>query len=223
MARNAEAYISNPNSSLNTLSPAEINKVHELKTFIDGGISLMVSGKYADAIKYFRDHARARLEANNAGFSYDGQGQRVLLQGQIIPLVDNETQVDGFIQQLWNEFWFNPPAPFTVGTSPLIRTSAGIEVVGSGFLGVPTGGETKIIPEMQKLIDQNIALLNAEEWLHGFFYLLRQRPDFQPTALDDEVEIGRYLQEMGVNLTESFFNHYSQRTVLRATNPPPIP
>ncbi len=158
-------------------SPTDI-----LEEFIERGLEYIKQGDYKQAIKYFRNKDIAKA----VGFIYGDARSYIVTKNQ---------SPEGIEYLL---FGSGLDSSFMHITTPPKISLADVSVLQS------SGGPTVELPEY---VFHNVALVHAEEWLHGLQFL-KGKPiaGFE----DPDIDVAFYLRNHAVPLTESFLKDYGR-------------
>ncbi len=183
-----------PEGGLDT-QPKEALQIETLESHIGKGLDAIKSGDYKIAISLFSDSEAAR----QAGLSYEDKPSLALVKRT----PQNEEDVNKIIDVVGSQSWFNEPTAEKPTAS--IKTST-VFVLEPGMYGVTE--PVILTPEVEKTIYHNVALLNAEEWIHAL--RSKQGTELEDTELD-EAGVALYLLQKGVPLTDRFLDQYNRK------------
>lgn len=175
-------------------------KVGELESHIGKGFDAIKSHDFHGAIDIFSNESAAR----SFGFVLDKGG--VLIVKHPPSTYESTRRI---IDTVASHSWFHSPRDGSdLGT---------IEIAGVFPFDVEKRKPVKLPPETEKLIFHNVALMNAEEWVHA----LRFRQGIEPVeeigellGARNEAEVAAYMLSKGVPLTREFLDRYNRRSNL---------
>lgn len=156
-----------------------------IEPWIQDGLVLIKKGRYKEAVEYFEDENIAK----NVGAE---------IQFYEIPLISSKTPEKEFLD--WTD-WAAAESHVTWG-------------LGNDWYSYPKIEMGRIVSrikeeEIPDYVYREIALIHAEEWIHmlqGF----SQKPLLG--YKDYEVDVGAYLYNSGVELTQKFLSRYQGRS-----------
>ena len=172
--------------------PSEEKKTDNLERHIKTGLEAIRQGDYRRAISVFSQSDAA----DRAGLIYDSP-ETVFLTNT----PRDEQSAHRIISNVGRLSWFEPPK------------DGGRGVIKTAQVGVAPPQWRKdsspivLSPAMNELIFHNVALLNAEEWIHALRF--KQGVDIPSDNLTDasdadEAQVALYMLKQGVPLTERF-------------------
>jgi hypothetical protein len=170
--------------------PQNAERIRNHEAYIHTGLEAIIAGDYKKAIGIFSESDAASENAERAGFTLD-------YRPKIVNVPNNLDEAQTAVWIAGNNSWFKSPDR---GGAGVIQTS-NIRFNPGGIISL----------SLDREIYQNIALLNAEEWIHSLQYLKGEIP------LGDKEEIGvaKYLLDKGVPLTPRFLELYGRRQALQ--------
>ena len=184
--------------------PSEEKKTDNFERHIGIGLEAIRQGDYKRAISVFSQPDAA----GQAGLIYDNPETVFLTKAP-----QDEQSAHRIISDVGTHSWFEPPKN---GGKGVIKTAQ------VGF-APPQWREDKtpivLSPAMNELISHNVALLNAEEWIHALRFKrgIDIPSDSTTGSTDrDEAQVALYMVTKGVPLTERFLTQYNRRDQLQA-------
>jgi len=184
--------------------PSEERKVDNFERHIQTGLEAIKQKDYQRAISVF-----SRPEAaEQSGFVYDTPETVFLTETP-----QDEKRAHRIISDVGVHSWFEP------------AKAGGKGVIKTAHIGIAPSQWRKddspivLNPTMNGLIFHNVALLNAEEWIHALrFKQGIDVPSDKATGSSnvDEAQVALYMFKQGVPLTERFLTQYNRRDQLRA-------
>jgi len=162
----------------------EQENVAVFQQYIFEGGKLIKSGKFAQAIKHFRN----KEEVQKAGLSFVPARQR--LTDHVAP-----EDVENDANMVAMNSWF-------LADKKLI-TPSGVSINGRNLGDIPL--EKMSPPEIA--LAHEVALVNMEEFLHGLQFL---RGASLAGFADGEVDVAAYMLRNGIPMTESFLARYDR-------------
>jgi hypothetical protein len=184
--------------------PSEERKIDNFEQYIETGLEAIKQRDYQRAISVF-----SRPEAaEQVGLVYDSPETVFLTEAP-----QDEKHAHGIISNVGTHSWFEP------------AKNGGKGVIKTAHVGIAPPQWRKdnspiiLSPTMNELIFHNVALLNAEEWIHALrFKRGIDIPSDSATGSSDvdEAQVALYMLQKGVPLTERFLTQYGRRDQLRA-------
>lgn len=165
-----------------TANTKESQLSKELERFVGTAIDLMKEKRFHEAIKHLRNREMAR----RMGFGFDG-GRTMFFNR-----TPTQAEIEDAINFVGNESIFR--------YDPLKVKLANVEGL------VVEGGDVREI-ELPQVIYRNVALIHAEEWLHGLQYLRKGSIAGIP---DHEIDVAAYIHGKGVPLTQMYLNSHGR-------------
>lgn len=166
-------------------------QVAAFERYANQGGRLIVDGKYAEAIRHFRN----KEEAEKAGLHF------TLSRELFVDAVSPEN-VESYSNIVAMNSWF-------LFDGRRI-TPSGVSIMGRKLNDIP---DEQMNPAVKNLAHE-VALVHMEEFLHGLQFLRGQ-----PLAgfVDSEVDVASYMQRNGIPLTDAFLRRYDRGTFLAGT------
>jgi len=177
--------------------------ITDLEKYIETGLQAIKKGDYETAISIFSKPKAAQ----SAGLDIE-ESIGVLITGT----PQDKAEAQGIISEVGLRTRFNRSED---GKDGIIKT--GYVIIATPGMA-DYEGPVALTPAMRELIFHNVALINAEEWIHALRF--KQGIDILTDNVDshsdtDETEVALYLLQKGVPLTERFLRQYNRRDNLR--------
>ncbi len=185
--------------------PAPEKETTDFERYIQTGLEAIKQGNYEAAFSIFSQPEAAQ----KVGLEYDENGASLAITGPLRDLNDAQA----IIHDIANNSWFDPPTEHKSGKIRIAHIEIAPPEMSEGQKSVV------LAPEMRELIFHNVALLNAEEWIHALRF--KQGIDIHSDSIEkasdlDEAQVALYMLQHGVPLTERFLTQYGRRGQLRA-------
>lgn len=170
-------------------------KARRLEEFIQVGLTFLKAGEHERAIRFFTSPDMA----SRMGFAFNEDPRVWILQN-----TPSREDVERIVSFCADESSFDPMSSLIRKETPLLTLSAAQRA--SPDIAIPTE------------LSHNIALLHAEEWLHGLQFLRGENNPLDEgianLSLDPnkvnirEVDVALFLHKNGVPLTSQFLGRY---------------
>ena len=174
----------------------ETEKNAILENFILDGLRLIREAKYREAIAYFENPQMAEA----LGFHYDRSPREVIITKPIMSADQVREIADICAYNSYLDVGYK-----TQSTLPQMTLSK---------VHFPLNVEQSIKPELMAQVLHNVALVHAEEWIHGL------QKNKGPVAGNDdrEIDVALFLLNKRVFLTEAFLDRHGRREAIEQQN-----
>lgn len=161
---------------------SELEGKNLLESFIQHGLKLIKEGHYEEAMSYFEN----RQMAETQGYHYELSPLEAVVRKPI--------SLDGEIKKVVDFCATN--SYFDDG----LRGSSDKPQIALSTVYIPENILNSIKPEVIARLNHNVALIHAEEWIHG----LQRKKGPLAGSTDSDIDVAVYLFNEGVPQTEEF-------------------
>lgn len=182
-------------SEISPNEPQERQLDNELEEFVGIAINLMKEERFQEATR----HLRNQKVAARMGFGYEAG--RTMFLDRVPPLEEIESIIDFVGYE--SIFWLNPPKVQFASVVGMVVENGAIKEI-----------------KLPQIIHRNVALIHAEEWLHGLQYL---RGGSIAGIPDHEIDVAAYIHGRGIPLTHGFLKGHGRNAhQFLKENPSPV-
>lgn len=175
------------------LNTSELDPILTLESFIKDGLGLIKSGSFEAAISHFNNPHVAK----SLGYRLSQSPLLALVRVSIVNIDEIGPYVDFCAQNSFFDDKYKARGDF-----PQISLST---------VDIPKHILIKSKPEIILELMHNIALIHAEEWVHG----LQKRKGQLGGNSDTDIDVAVYLFNEGVPLTNEFLSKNGRSEVIR--------